>query len=451
MKPRRDIEGAGHEDVGDDDGNGPRPVDPFSPDHIRDPYPAYSKLRADTAARFVEDLGVWLVSRYEDVRAAFGDPEGVSSALTLLPVLPVCPHAGRLLGDLTNDPVTVRGDGPGHVRTRRALMATFPSSPRKAAAYDPMIRGIVAELTDKMQARGEADLVRDFTWELPVRVLLRLLGVPSEDHEHIKRWGDGRAAILFGRMNDADQVRLANDANAFWEYCRQLTAKRIAEPGDDCLSALLAYRADDAVLTEREVASFAFDLLAAGHETTSNLLSNGLLQLLTGGAWEELLAHPSRIPAAVEEILRYDPPLLGWLHVTTRPCLVGDVEIPAGQRVTLLLGSANHDERREDADRFDIGRVNAADHLSFGLGRHFCPARRLRAWRRRWRWKCSWSACRDCGCVPASSHATSRAAGSGCSSLCRSCGTLRVECTALARCWTRSRRTSTTPSCQEGV
>jgi cytochrome P450 len=112
-----------------------------------------------------------------------------------------------LLGGLTNGPVTVRGDGPEHVRTRRALMAPFASSPREAAADEPMIRGIVAELTDQMQHRGEADLVRDFTWELPVRVLLRLLGVPSEDHARVKRWGDGRAAILFGRMNDTDQVR----------------------------------------------------------------------------------------------------------------------------------------------------------------------------------------------------------------------------------------------------
>jgi cytochrome P450 len=349
-------------------------LDLFSPDVLRDPYPLFSRLRAGATATFADGLGVWVVSRREEIRAVLADPETFTNALTIAPLMPVCPHAGQILGGLTAEVPIAARDGLAHARARRALMATFPSNPRRAGAHEPAIRAIADDLIDAMLLRGEADLVRDFAWEFAVRVILGIVGVPDEAHERIKRWSDGRFAILWGQTTEAEQLRIARDTAAFWEFCQQLVAVRVREPRQDLVSALIGYRSAGASpLTQREVASLVFDVLSAGHETTSNMLSNGILQLLAGGAWDELVAEPARIADALEEILRYDTPTPGWLRFTARPATVGDVDIPAGQRVLLLLGAANRDETRwPDAERFDIGRADAREHLSFSAGRHFC-------------------------------------------------------------------------------
>jgi len=354
-------------------------LDPFSADALRDPYVLFSRLRAGRDAQFADDLGVWVVSRDEEVRAVLADAESFSNAMTIAPVMPVCPRAGQILGGLTVDTPTAARDGQAHAQARRALAATFPLSPRKAGAWEPAIRAIADELIDAIQARGEADLVSQFAWEYSVRVILDVVGVPREANERIKRWTDGRFGILWGQTTEAEQIRIADDTVSFWEYCQELVAARVREPREDLMSALIAYRGDDGVaLSQREVASLAFDVLNAGHETTANMVSNGVLRLLTTGGWAELVAEPQRIPHALEEILRFDTPTPGWFRMTTRPVTIGDIEIPAGERIMLLIGSANRDERRwPDGDSFDIARPDADEHVSFSVGRHFCPGAAL--------------------------------------------------------------------------
>jgi cytochrome P450 len=258
-------------------------------------------------------------------------------------------------------------------------MATFPSTPRKAAACEPLIRAITHELIGQFAKRGQADLVSEFAWELAGRVMLDLIGVPSEDQAAIQLGAKGRAALLAGKPTAAQQTRMSRELVEFWGYCQELVTNRADKPRQDLVSALLAYRAgDDAVLTHREIASIALDCLAAGHNTTSNLISSAVFDLLSHGHWEALVADSTRIPAAIEEVLRYDTPVVGWLRETAQDAVVGDVKIDVGQRVLLLLGSANHDERRHaDGSRFDIDRADPGDHLSFSQGRHFCPGAAL--------------------------------------------------------------------------
>ena len=230
-----------------------------------------------------------------------------------------------------------------------------------------------------MAPRGSGDLVHELARTLPLRLISAVFGDLDEDCERIRSWSDGRAELVGGVASEAAQVVHAGKTVRFWEYSRQLVSRRIADPADDVVSALLAYRAgDDAILTEREIASIAFDLLGAVYETTSSLFANSVCQLLSAGAWGDLVAEPGRIGMAVEEVLRYDPPIVGWSRWTTRPVRVGGVDIPAGQRLLLLLGSANRDENRfHDADRFDIARDAKNAHLSFGAGRHYCPGSAL--------------------------------------------------------------------------
>jgi cytochrome P450 len=352
---------------------------PFSVDVLRDPYVPFARLRAGGGTQFAEDLGVWVVSRDEEVRAVLADAESFSNAMTIAPVMPVCPQAGQILGGLTVDTPTAARDGQAHVQARRALAATFPLSPRKAAAWEPAIRAIADDLIDAILARGEADLVSQFAWEFSVRVILDVVGVPREANERIKRWTDGRFGIVWGSTTEAEQIRIANDTVSFWEYCQELVAARVQQPREDLMSALIAYRAEDgAALSEREVASLAFDLLNAGHETVANMVSNGVLRLLTTDGWAKLVAEPERISPALEEILRFDTPTPGWFRMTTRPVRIGDAEIAAGERILLLIGSANRDERRwPDGDSFDIARPDADEHVSFSIGRHFCPGAAL--------------------------------------------------------------------------
>ncbi len=350
-------------------------LDLFAPDVVRDPYRLYSRLRREDAAQFVADLGVWVVSRREEIRAVLADPETFTNAMTIAPLMPVCPHAGQVLGGLTAEVPIAARDGLAHARARRALMATFPSNPRKAGAYEPEIRAIADDLIDAMLRRGEADLVRDFAWEFAVRVILDVVGVPGEANERIKRWSDGRFAILWGQTTEAEQIRIARDTAAFWDFCQELVAARLQEPRQDLVSALIAYRADERLRVDR----------ARGRQPR--------LRRPLGRARDDVEHAVQRPAAAARQAVRGPsswPSRSGSRMRWRRSCATtlrrragcasrrdrrrsATSTSPPDQRVLMLLGSANRDETRwPDAECFDIARADAREHLSFSLGRHFC-------------------------------------------------------------------------------
>ena len=346
---------------------------------VRDPFDAYVRCASRGAACYVPDLRVWLVSRYAEIRAVLGDADTFTNVVTLAPLMRVGPSAQRVLQGLTNARVTAAADGASHARTRRALLAAFPATPSRAERWEPAIRRIAEELVDDMTARGAGEIVHDVALPLPLRMICAVFGTLDEDFERLRYWSDGRAALLGGATSEAEQVVQATKAVLLWEYSQQLVRVRQSTPGEGVVDALLAYRAgDDAILTEREIASIAFDLLGAVYDTTSGLLSNSVYRLLSSGAWEELVVDPGRIAPAVEEVLRYDPPIVGWSRWTTRPVRLGDVEIPEASRLLLLLGSGNRDECHfADGESFDIARAADHTHLSFGAGRHYCPGAAL--------------------------------------------------------------------------
>jgi len=340
---------------------------------------------------YADDLGMWLISRHEHVRQAFGDPESFGNALTLAPVYEMCPEALAIVMRLDAPPTTAAADSPVHTRTRRALRATFANTaPRVSAQYGPIVRRRVDELVAGLAARpGEVvDLVPEFTALLPLLVVVDILGVPDRDVARIRNWADGQIALIWGQPDPAEQVRLAQGLLDFWHYCQDLVARRLDGDltGDDFVSRALRYReGDDAVLTPAEVASMAFNLLVAGHETTAGLLAHGLEQALSApGRWRRLAEEPDGVPEFLEEALRFGPAIDGWLRVTLRPVTIGGATIPAGARCLLVIGAANRDPAMfAHPDRFDPHRGDAKDHLSFGYGPHFCigaALARLEAW-----------------------------------------------------------------------
>ncbi|MEV4757190.1 cytochrome P450 [Micromonospora sp. NPDC049559] len=354
---------------------------PFAGSYLTNPAVVWRELlESPEGVTYAEDLDMWLISRHEDVRRALGDADTFQNALTLAPVYQVCPEAMSVIVQIDAPPTTAAADAPVHTRTRRALRATFANTAvRVEEQYGHLVCRRVDELVGRLAQRpGETvDLVPEFAAELPLLVVMDILGVPERDVPRIRRWADGQIALVWGHPSPAEQVRLAHGLLDFWRYCRQLVADRVQDPagGDDFVRKVLRYRAgDDAVLTEAEVASLAFNLLVAGHETTAGLLAHGLEYALSvPGRWARLVDDPGYVPAFVEETLRFGPAIDGWLRLTGRPVTIGGVTIPAGARCLLLIGAANRDPAAfADPDRFDPHRADVRDQLSFGYGPHFC-------------------------------------------------------------------------------
>ncbi|MBF9132719.1 cytochrome P450 [Plantactinospora sp. S1510] len=353
---------------------------PFTGTYLTDPGIVWRELLSTPeGVHFADDLGLWLISRHEHVRRAFADSGAFGSTLTLAPVYQMCPEALDVVMRLDVPPTTAAAEPPVHTRTRRALRVIFATTgPGVADEYGPIVRRRVAELVSRIADRrdGTVDLMPEFAALLPLLVVVDILGVPELDVPRIRSWADGQIALIWGQPDPSEQVRLAQGLLDFWHYCQALVARRSADgaTGDDFVSRALRHRAgDDAVLSVAEVASMAFNLLVAGHETTAGLLAHGLDRALSEpGRWPRIAADPDGVPAFLEEALRFGPAIDGWLRVTLRPVTIGGVTIPAGGRCLLLIGAANRDPAVfADPDRFDPARRDRG-HLSFGYGPHFC-------------------------------------------------------------------------------
>ena len=361
------------------------PFDPFNTTSLADPYPEFATLVRSRPVFYEPSLGYWVVSRYEDCKRMLREHETFSAINTLSPIVAPCPPAARALveGGFRSIPTLTNVDPPAHTRTRRIAHLAF--TPRRVAQMEGFVRQLVQRFVADRLTVGEADLVSALTYELPALVLFEILGVPGEDVDQIKVGSADRLQFMFGRCTEAQQVATATGMAAFWRYCEALAEDRRANPRDDFTTDLVHTNDESgAPLSQQEVSTILFGLLLAGHETTTNILGNGLRRLFEHRAvWEALCADHSLVPNAVEEILRFDSSVIHWRRQTTRAVTLSDVELPAQADVLVCLGAANRDPGHfTDPDRFDIARANARDHLSFGGGAHLClgaPLARLQA------------------------------------------------------------------------
>jgi cytochrome P450 len=349
--------------------------DPFHDPYLAEPYRFFAEARAATPVFYSPDLDYWIVTRYNDVRRIFQTPKLFSAVNTLEPLQPICPAAGHLLdeGGFRPIPTLTNIDPPGHSRLRRLTNVAF--TPRRVAAMEPLVRELTGRFVKERLSSGRAGLVRDLAWDLPALVIFRVLGIPDEDVPRVKAGAESRLLLMWGRPSEDEQVRLAQGMAAFWRYAETLVASRAKQPRDDFTSDLLLARAGDLpALNHHEVTQIVYELLIAGHETTTGLISNAMRQLLTQHhAWEEICRDASLIPNVIEEVLRFDSSVIAWRRQTTQAAEIGGVPLPAGANLLLLLGSANRDPAVfENPEHFDIHWPNAKEHLSFGQGAHFC-------------------------------------------------------------------------------
>ncbi len=336
---------------------------PYAYETHEDPYPIYKRLRDEAPAYRNSELGFWALSRHADVLAALRDTERFSSRFGVS-LDPAASHPGAetTMSFLAMDP-------PRHTRMRALVYRGF--TPRRVADLEARIREIATGHIDEFIERGKCDFIKDFAGKLPMDVISEMLGVPPEDRDTLRTWADTVVHREEGMM-DVPPAGMEAAANILG-YFRELVADREKHPRDDLTGALLEAEIEGDRLTPRELLGFLFLMIIAGNETTTKLLGNAIYWLSRNRRErDKVRSDPSLIPRWVEETLRYDGSTQALARTLTRDIELHGEKLREGDRVVVLLGSANRDGRVwEDPDSYDIMR-NTNAMLSFGYGTHFC-------------------------------------------------------------------------------
>jgi hypothetical protein len=334
-----------------------------------DPYPHYAQLREHAPVYQCPD-GTWFLTRHADLeriyrdrtnfssdkRAAFAPKFGVDSSL-------YAHHTTSL----------VFNDAPYHTRVRRQIVGAL--TPHVLKALEPAVVALVDRLLDGLEARGSGDLVTDFAAAIPVEVIGRLLGIPHDEREPLRNWSLAILGALEPVLTPEQQAFGERSVREFLDYLTKLVADRRRTPGgdDDLLTRLIRDETGGQPLSEHELLHNCIFLLNAGHETTTNLIGNGLELLMRHpGELERLCAQPELIQTCVEECLRFESPNQLGNRLVSAPVDIGGVHLAPGAYLTLGIGAANRDPAAfPDADRFEIGRT-PNPHLAFAAGAHAC-------------------------------------------------------------------------------
>lgn len=354
----------------------------FSPAANDDPYPIYAELREHAPVVRSDEVGLWVLSRYEDVAFALKRSDLFSSQRD--------PELDRALRDprldegfeFFSDASIIGADPPAHTRLRKLINTAF--TPRAIARLQARVRELARELVDDIVRRQEFDLIEALAVPLPVIVIAEMLGVDPARRADFKRWSDDLlAGGGFGeRLDDAEIDRLLRSRQEFVDYLREMIESRRREPRSDLLGDLVRAEAEREMLSPDEVLTMAVILMIAGNETTTNLIGNAMAEILEHPHdLRRLRADPGLIPGFIEEVLRFRSPVNMLVRKLTADVTIRGVTIPKGEGVALLIASANRDPAQfREPERFDITREPT--HLAFGYGIHFCvgaPLSRLEA------------------------------------------------------------------------
>jgi cytochrome P450 len=348
--------------------------DPSDASFIADPYPVYRRLRDEHPILWNPATRQWLVSRHADVNRLLRDRRLGRTYLhqaTHAEMGRPEPPAWHAPFHELNDVGMLDMEPPDHTRLRRLVLKAF--TPRTVEAMRTRIQAIVDGLIDDLGEAGEADLIADFVEPLPVTVIAELLGVPAADRHRLRPWSHDFCLMYELDPPEASARKAVRAASEFGAYLRDLLAERQRRPGDDLISALAAVVDDGDTLTETELIGTCVLLLNAGHEASVNGAGNGWWTLFRHpDSLARLRGEPTLLPTAIEELLRFDTPLSLFERWVLEPIEVAGVEIPRGEEVALLFGSANRDAAAfAGADGLDLAR-DPNPYLSFGAGIHYC-------------------------------------------------------------------------------
>jgi cytochrome P450 len=334
--------------------------DPYSIEFANDPYPTYKALRDEAPVYHHERLNFWAISRYADVVAAHQDHDTYSSS------------GGVTIEPMVDTGLLIMKDLPEHRWHKNLVTKVFTRE--RMGAMEPFVRERCVKVLEAAAEKGEFDFVKDFAVQLPLNVISELIGIPEELRHDIHHF----ANMLLAR-GDTDLMQVFEAKVAADRVYMQLIQERRARPRDDVITLLMNTELEDDAgvvrkLTDEELAARFMELAIAGHETVAKAIPNGAMALQRfPGERAKLLADRGRIPNAVEEILRFEPPSQLQGRTTTREVELHGTVIPAGVKVMLLTGAATRDERRFDSpDVFDVSRDNDVVSIYFGYGIHRC-------------------------------------------------------------------------------
>ncbi|HEY9785107.1 MAG TPA: cytochrome P450 [Candidatus Obscuribacterales bacterium] len=350
-------------------------TDPFvSPtrEFYQNPYETFARLREEAPVFWSDKANNWIITRYQDARDILGDlhfEKGVRSMKVLDMMAKLFPDAD-FLG--YRGKAMLNQNPPDHTRLRSLVNKAFtPSMINQMRSH---IESIANDLIDKVEKKGEMDFVADFSFPLPATVIAEMLGIPVKDRDRFKSWSHDITSVL---EPSPRLMNIAKTTKAYQElinYLKPLVAERRAKRQEDLISALVAAEEEGNKLTETELLANTVLLLIAGHETTTNLIGNGLLALLRNPGQMQMLKEKTELmPGAVLEFLRYDSPVQIVRRIADGDLEVGGQKIVSGQTIVIALGSANRDPAMfENPDELNVTRANANKHLAFGHGIHHC-------------------------------------------------------------------------------
>ena len=346
-------------------------LDIFAPDALADPYPVYYRLQLEAPRLWHEGRGHWIFTRHADVAALLAHPSVGAEKFNIEWLsAPVLEEFGPLYRMLARQMLFM--DPPKQTRLRTLAAKAF--TPRVIEGIRTQIQGWTDTFLDAAPQGRPLDIIRDLAYPLPATIIAELLGVPPEDRDRFKKGSDDFAGFLGTFSGDVADLRPFLPS-IYWlmDYLQEIVDRTRAHPGNNLLSALIAVEEQGDKLTKDELIANCLLLLAAGHETTTNLIGNGMYALLSHSPLADTLRQdPSLLPVAVEELLRYDSPVQWTTRYANEPILLGDTRIEAGQFIMLGLGAANRDPAQfADPNRLDIARQQGR-HLAFGYGVHYC-------------------------------------------------------------------------------
>jgi cytochrome P450 len=356
----------------------------LTPEFLANPYPHYQRLRMEAPVFWSERLSSWVLTRYADVVAALRDSTRLSNAGRMAALLDKLPETLRPNLQLLYDHYSVGlifSDPPDHTRLRALVTKAF--TPAMIERMRPRIQAFVHQLLDTVAGQRQMDVIADFAYPLPATVICDMLGLPQADRAQFRAWTDDIIGLLGAGASAERAERGQRSLRGMREYFQVLIRERRAHPGEDLMSALIQAYEQGQRLSEAELLSTSVTLLTAGQETTTSLISNGLLALFHHPAQLQLLKNnPALSSSAIEEFLRYDASVQRQLRLVTTDFELGGHHIRRGEIVSPFLAAANRDPAQfSEPDELDITRTENR-HLAFGYGVHFClgaPLARLEA------------------------------------------------------------------------
>jgi hypothetical protein len=359
--------------------------DLLDPAVVADPYAPLDEWRSMTPVFYVPGIDHYVITRYADIEHILLDRETWSASNASSPLTPVCPAAQEVLSSgFDRVPTLNNSDPPRHGPMRKSVLTVM--TPRRLRALEPVLRDYAVGLVEGFRDQPVIDFVESFSFPFPGFAAFSLLGFPSKDTDMLKDWSRNRVLLTYGRLPEEQQVATAQDVLAMWKYVEAFVAERWAEPQNDLTSDLVQLSATKPEqLNQFDIVNIVYSMALAGHETTCNTIGSGVLALLRHrDQWQRLIDDPSLIDNAVEEILRYEGPVLYHRRIAKVDTVVGGFAIPAGSKVMMAFASADHDPALfgDDADDFKVDRSDAELHLAFGKGPHLClgaPLGRLEA------------------------------------------------------------------------